>query len=455
MKLFHLADLHFGKTVYGLSMLEDQKYWTEEFLKLCREERPDAVMIAGDVYDRASPSGDAVELLDHLLTSLSESGIPVMMAAGNHDSGQKLAFGSAMLSRQNVYIAGAVCRDIMRVRMEDPDGFGPLSFWLLPYLYPEAVSAALAAEEPVIENNEGTAENNEGTAEGIRTYDEAIRALLQRQPIDPAERNIILSHQNVTAGGREAERGGSESMVGGVGQIDFSAYDIFDYAALGHIHSAYPVGREAVRYAGTPLCYHFNETRQENKGVTEILLKEKGSTPQIRILPIQPLHRMRFLEGTRAEIYETLAEDAPGDAGEKYRGEYVGIRVTDERITPAMASYLRSLLKSRESLLLELTSASAFFAGAAEAGAAETQDRALEELFSDLYTEQSGGIPPTDEEYAVMKYAAELTRRRDTREPVPAEDLDRLLARAASAGAAAAGPETAGDGAERDGGEAE
>ena len=137
MKIFHLADLHFGKTIYGLSMLEDQRYWTDRFLDLCRDEKPDAVVIAGDVYDRASPSGDAVELLDHLLTQLAEEGIPVMMAAGNHDSGQRLAFGSTLLARQNIHIAGTISKEVSHVRMEDPDGHGPVTFWLLPYLYPE------------------------------------------------------------------------------------------------------------------------------------------------------------------------------------------------------------------------------------------------------------------------------------------------------------------------------
>ena len=413
MKIYHLADLHFGKTIYGLSMLEDQRYWTDRFLDLCRDEKPDAVVIAGDVYDRASPSGDAVELRDRLLTQLAEQGIPVMMAAGNHDSGQRLAFGSTLLARQNIHIAGTISKEVSHVRMEDPDGHGPVTFWLLPYLYPEQVCAVLEEE-------------------GIRTYDEAIRTLLEKQPIDTAERNIIVSHQNVTSGGKEAERGGSESMVGGVGQIDCSAYDAFDYAALGHIHSSYPVGREEVRYAGTPLCYHFNETRQENKGVTEVVLGAKGQKPEIRSIPIQPLHRMRFLEGTREEIYDLLAEEG-NDRGEYIgRGEYLGIRVTDERITPAMAAYIRSVLKSRDSLLLELTSGYTAFAGAGEMGAAETESKALEDLFSDLYTEQTGGEPPTDEEYAVMQYAGELIRRRDPHEPVPSEDIEQLLTRVAA-----------------------
>lgn len=235
MKFYHLGDLHFGKSIYGLSMLDDQRYFVDRFLECCTQERPDAVVIAGDVYDRSAPSGDAVELLDYMLTELAGMDIPVMLVAGNHDSGQRLSFASSILAKQNVHIAGTPQKAMEHVTLGDPDGSGPVTFWLLPYIYPEVASHVLDDEE-------------------IRTYEEAIRRMIEEQEIDPSHRNIIVSHQNVVANGREAERGGSESMVGGVGQIDYSAYDAFDYAALGHIHSSYPVGRDEIRYAGTPLC---------------------------------------------------------------------------------------------------------------------------------------------------------------------------------------------------------
>ena len=408
MKFYHLADLHFGKSVYGLSMLDDQRHWVERFLQICAEGRPDAVLIAGDVYDRAAPGGDAVELLDHMLTELAEARIPVLLIAGNHDSGQRLSFGRTMLARQHIHIAGTAKKELDRVTFPDPDGFGPVTFWLLPYTYPEQISLLLGEE--------------------LRSYDQAVRHLLELQEPDPAARNVILSHQNVTVNGKEMERGGSESMVGGVGQIDFTAYDAFDYAALGHIHSAYPAGRPEVRYAGTPLCYHLAETRQQNRGFTEVVLGRKGDPPEIRRVGVEPLHRMRWLTGTRETIYDLLRDD-PG------REEYMGITITDQRITPEISAYLRQLLSARGSLLLELISTWSAFSG--EAGSAEAQaveSKALEELFADLYEEQSGGTPPTDDEFALMQEAGELVRNGDPHQPADPKDVERLLKRAEEMG---------------------
>ena len=231
MKFLHLADLHFGKSIHGVSLLEkgDQKAWVDGFLEMVRSLRPDAVVAAGDIYDRSAPSGDAVALLDGMVTALAELEVPVMLVAGNHDSGQRLSFGGSLLARQNVHISGVLSRQLAHVTLQDRDG--PVTFWLMPYLFP-----ALAAQ--VLED------------ESIRDYDAAVRRMLAAQDVDFSQRNVLVAHQNVTANGQEAVRGGSESMVGGVGQVDYTAFDGFDYVALGHIHSAYPVGREAVRYAG-------------------------------------------------------------------------------------------------------------------------------------------------------------------------------------------------------------
>ena len=168
------------------------------------------------------------------------------------------------------------------------DEHGPVDFWLLPYLFPALAAEALGTE--------------------LRDYDAAVRAVLAAQPLDPTRRNVLLAHQNVTAGGAEGERGGSESAVGGVGQVEYTAFDAFDYAALGHIHAGYPVGRPAVRYAGSPLCYHFNETKQAAKGPLLVELGAKGSPVTVTLLPIEPLHRLRVLEGA----YEALRAELSG-----------------------------------------------------------------------------------------------------------------------------------------------
>jgi exonuclease SbcD len=409
MKFYHLADLHFGKSIYGLSMLDDQRYWADQFIELCSNEKPDAIVIAGDIYDRSSPSGDAVELLDYFLTSLAEKNIPVMMIAGNHDSGQRLSFGKTMLSRQNLHIAGIAKKEIEHITFENLDENGPITFWMLPYTYPEQISLILNDEE-------------------IRTYDQAIRKLIELQKIDSDQRNIIIAHQNVIADGKEIERGGSESMVGGVGQIDYSVFDAFDYAALGHIHSSYPVGRKEVRYAGTPLCYHFSETRQKEKGIIEVTINDKDAPVEIRTIEITPLHKMRSLEGTKDEIYEILRED-------KGKNEYVGITLTDQRITPEIASYLKQLLNSRGSILMELLSSYSSFNGTISSAEREAvENKAIEDLFADLYTEQNGGTPATDEEYGLMAYVGELVRNQDSHLPIDMKDVNKLLDKAQKIG---------------------
>ncbi len=408
MKFFHLADLHFGKSVYGISMIGngDQPYWADRFLELCDRERPDAVVIAGDVYDRSAPSAEAVALLDRFLTELAERNIPVMAIAGNHDSGQRLSFGSTLLAKQNIHIAGLVKEEIDHVTLDDPDGNGPVTFWLLPYLFPEQVSVLLGDET-------------------IRTYQDAAARLIAMQDIDRSRRNVIVSHQNVTAGGQETERGGSESMVGGVGQIDYSVYDDFDYAALGHIHSFLPVGRNEVRYAGTPLCYHLDETRRKEKGALLVELGAKGEPVRTSLKVIEPLHRMRHLKGTREEIYSLLESD-------EGKNEYIGISITDRRIDPETAAYLRKVVELRGSVLAELRSLylpSAEKTAAAAAGA--VRSRPVEDLFADLYTEQKGGIPPADDEYELMRYIGEMVRSSDPHEPVPVSAAEKILAYAA------------------------
>ncbi|MBQ6367231.1 MAG: exonuclease SbcCD subunit D [Erysipelotrichaceae bacterium] len=409
MKIYHLADLHLGKSIYGISMIEDQKHWIKQFIAYCAKERPDAVLIAGDVYDRSSPGGDAVELLDFMLTKLAEMNIQTFLIAGNHDSGQRLSFGKTMLAKQNIHISGTAKKEMDHVTFDDPDGYGPLNIWMLPYTYPEQISLLLERDD-------------------LRTYDQALRELIAAQKIDTAQRNIILSHQNVTANGKEVERGGSESMVGGVGQIDYSAYDPFDYVALGHIHSGYSVGRPEVRYAGTPLCYHMTETRQKDKGFLKVTLAGKGEAVTIENVAITPLHKMRYLTGTKEEIYDLLQNDSG-------KNEYIGITITDQRVTPEISAYLRQLVTGRGSTLMELLSSYSSFAGnavSAETEAVET--KSLEDLFADLYREQRGDTPPTDHEYEMMKYVGELVRNQDAHLPLERKDVDKIVTMAKKIG---------------------
>ncbi len=406
MRLVHISDLHLGKVIHGVSMLEngDQPHWVERFLSLAEELRPDAVLISWDVYDRGSPSGAAVELLSRLIEGLAELGICVLLVAGNHDSGQRLAFAREILARQNVHVAGTAERELKHVTLRD--AYGPVTFWLLPYVFPAAVAQALGDDT-------------------IRDYDTAVRRLLEAQEIDETERNVIVAHQNVTAFGAEAPRGGSESAVGGVGQVDYTAFDAFDYAALGHIHAAYPVGREDVRYAGSPMCYHFNETRQEAKGPLLVELGPKGEPARIEKRLIAPLHPLRELRGPFEELRELeLARDS--------RGEYLRLAITDQPMTPEISDFFQSLAEQRGSVLMERVSEYRRFAE--EVTGTDLQavrEKTLEELFADFFTDRSGGTAPEEADLALLHEAGELLRSRQPdprqRSAVDTETTEALL----------------------------
>lgn len=407
MKFLHLADLHLGKSLYGVSLIDngDQIFWAERFLEKVKELEPDAVVIAGDVYDRSAPSGDAVMLLNHILTQLEGMGVPVMLIAGNHDSGQRLSFAGSILAKQGIHIAGTVETEISRVTIQEKRGGGEVTFWLMPYLFP-----AMAAQK--LEDD------------SIGDYGTAMRRLLERQEIDFSRRNVLVAHQNVTANGREAVRGGSESMAGGVGQMDYSVFDGFDYVALGHIHASCHVGRKEVRYAGSPLCYHFDETKQPAKGLLLVELGEKGSGAEITPVPISPLHPMREIMGTREEI---LDEAEKG----KEEKEYLKVVVTDARITPELSETLRELFGKRGSLIMELVSSFREFGAVSVLPGDRSEAKAIEEYFVELYRERKAQAEPDEKDMEVFRFAAGQVRDRQSAEngeEMLEEDAEELLA---------------------------
>ena len=403
MRFLHLADLHLGKSLHGISLLEsgDQADWVRRFLELSGELRPDAVLIAGDVYDRSAPSGDAVELLSELLTGLAEQGIPVLLTAGNHDSGQRLGFLKGLLGKQGVHIAGTLPKGGKLPCVTLEDAWGPVHFWLMPYVFPALAAQALEDES-------------------IRDYDTAVRRLLQAQDMDLSERNVLIAHQNVTANGQEGMRGGSETMVGGLGEVDVSAFDGLSYVALGHIHAAYPVGRESVRYAGSPLCYHFNEIKQPAKGPVLVELGAPGEEPRISRLSIPALHPLREARGGWEELRET-------ETARESRGEFLRIVLTDSRVTPEIGDFFRELARARDSRVLELVSEYNPF-GAESSSAPETgREQSVEELFARFYTERCGGEEPTGEDLALLRFAGERLRHRESSGMSEQQDIAALL----------------------------
>ena len=380
MKFFHLGDLHLGKCIHGYSMIEmgDQPFWIEQLLKKAEELKPDAIVIAGDVYDRAVPSKEAVNLFDEFLTKLAEMKIAVLLIAGNHDSGSRLAFGDKLLCHQGVYIAGEVKKDICCITISDE--YGPIHFWLIPYLFPAAVQVLFDRED-------------------LKDYDSAMRVLLDAQSIDFSQRNVVVSHQFVMAGTDKPVMGGSETTVGGIGQIDASVFDGFDYAALGHIHNAQRMGKETVRYAGSPLSYHFSEAGQK-KGLTVVEIKEKSQV-EIFVEELPVLHKMCEVSGTMDEILQASVE----------KNSYVRAVFKQEVLPPQAVEILRTHFQSKECVLMEVVrDFSVQSKKSKEFEVKDVQSLSLEELFTQFYSYLHQGNLPDAADEKLISFAAEQSR---------------------------------------------
>lgn len=399
MKFIHIADLHFGKSIHGVSLIDnhDQSYWAEQFIELVKNEKPDAVLIAGDVYDRSAPSADAVELLDTFLTKIAEQNVPVLIISGNHDSGKKLSFASKLLEAKQVYISGSISNgNIKCVKFDDE--YGTVNFWLMPYIFPALVADAL--------------DDN-----SIKDYDTAVRKLLENQNINFDERNVLVAHQNVMANGIPAERGGSETMVGGVGEINYTAFDGFDYVALGHIHSAQPMGRQTVRYAGSPLCYHFSELKKPNKGPVIVELSEKNSDPKIEPKLIEPLHPMREIKGCLADIIKNETES-------ENKNEYVKVVLTDEMIPENAQPQLKAIFDSKSSILMELSRERRNTYTETLDSSSEVENRTIDEMFCEFYNSKTDSLPD-EKQMEIISFIVEQINRNS--EKSIDEDVEKIV----------------------------
>lgn len=309
MKFMHLSDLHIGKRVNEFSMLEDQKYILAQILSLVEEEQADGVFLAGDLYDKPVPPAEAVQVLDSFLTRLARLNVPVFAVSGNHDSAERVAFGSRLLSSRGVYLSPVYDGAVEKISMTD--AYGEVVIHLLPFIKPAVVRHVFEEEE-------------------INSYQDAVYAAVSHMEINPEARNVLVAHQFVTGAARcESE----EILVGGLDNVDSSVFEPFDYVALGHIHSPQHVGRETIRYCGTPLKYSFSEAEQE-KSVTVVELKEKGQV-EIRKLPLKPLRDMRRVRGSYLEV---TARSFYQDSNTE---DYVQVTLTDEEDVPDGLQKLR------------------------------------------------------------------------------------------------------------------
>ena len=342
MKLFHLSDLHIGKLLCGYSLKENQERVLSRIVAYAQEEHPDAILICGDIYDKSAPSGEAYVMFDRFLEALSEirPRIPVLIIAGNHDSPERLSYASAFLEKHSIYLSvfPPVREDEYLKKITLEDEYGPVDFYLLPFLKPGYLRPLLP----------------EGSA---FSYEEAVRFLLSREKIDSGRRNVILSHQFYMAGQSEPETCDSEvavAMAGGLDKIDISVLDAFDYAALGHLHGSQKVGRMSARYCGTPYKYSVSEERH-HKAVTVVELGKKGEELQLRFLPLSGLQDVRKLRGTLEEVLAAAESAAPSpSAGQSSVSgvchDFVSVTITDEQ----EPYRIRERLEERYDHLLEL-----------------------------------------------------------------------------------------------------
>ena len=298
MKLLHLADLHIGKRVNEFSMIEDQRYILTKILNIIDEEKPDAILIAGDVYDKSVPSSEAVEVLDKFINDIASRKIETFIISGNHDGAERLAFASKLIDTTGIHISPAYNGKVDAKTLKDE--YGSVNFYMLPFIKPINVKQIFKLEENI-------------------SYSEAVKIAIEKMNIDKSQRNVLLSHQFVTG----ASVCDSEDLsVGGTDGVSASVYEDFDYVALGHIHGPQRVSRDTIRYSGTPLKYSFSEVNHK-KSVTIVNIEEKGNVT-VSTIPLNAKRDLVELKGKYDELMDKSFYD------KKNLDDYYHITLTDE-----------------------------------------------------------------------------------------------------------------------------
>ena len=360
MKFIHLSDLHLGKRVNEYSMIEDQEYILKKILGIIDDEKPNSVIIAGDVYDKSIPTAEAIRLFDDFLTRLAARNLQVFVISGNHDSPERMAFGSRLIEGSGIHISGMYDPDTSPITLTDE--YGAVNFFMLPFVKPVQLRRIFGDE--------------------IETYTDAMRAAISKMAIDEGSRNVLITHQFVTGAARTESE---EISVGGSDNVDVSVFDGFDYVALGHIHSPQSCTHERVRYCGTPLKYSFSEAK-DKKSVTAVELGKKGDLT-VRTIPLSPMRDMVEIKGKYNEImlksfYEntSLCDD------------YTHITLTDEEDIVDAIGKLRTVYHNLMKLDYDNERTRSF---AQIDGAANVETKSPIELFSDFYYLQNN--TPLDE----------------------------------------------------------
>lgn len=354
MKFLHISDLHLGKRVYEFSMIEEQRDILGKIIEIAEEQKVEAVLIAGDVYDRQVPPAEAVGLFDWFLTELARRRLSVFVISGNHDSAERLAFGAKLMARERVYVSPVFDGKIEPVLLEDEAG--EIAVYLLPFLKPVQARQFYPEAE-------------------IADYDDAVRVVLEHLELNPNRRNLLVAHQFVTG----AKRSESEELfVGGMDNVSAEYFEIFDYTALGHIHGPQNMGRESIRYCGTPLKYSFSEAGHQ-KSVTIAELPKKGEL-HISTAALTPKRDLREIRGTYMEL-----TDKAYYAGTETE-DYLHVTLTDEQEIPEAVRRLRTIYPH----IMKLDYDNARTQAGQQATAAEQEkERTPFELFEAFYRMQN------------------------------------------------------------------
>lgn len=357
MKLVHLSDLHLGKRVYEYSMLDDQRYILQEILEIIDREKPDGVLLAGDIYDKQMPSIEAVKLFDFFLEQLVQRGQKVFIIGGNHDSIDRISFASPLLQKSGVYIARAYDGKTEPIVLEDV--YGSCNLYLLPFVKPVQVAQLFPEEE-------------------IRDYTDAVGVAIRQMQMDYSKRNVLVMHQYVAGASRcESE----ETSIGGLDDVNAKVVEGIDYVAMGHIHGSQKVGKETVRYCGTPLKYSFSEVHHQ-KSVTIVELREKGEV-EIHTIPLTPLRDFYEIRGT----YEELTARSYYEGKPFWQG-YLKVTLTDEEDVPEALGKLRAIYP----YIMRMEYDNKRTRAASEIGVSEQiEEKSPRQLFDELFQIQNGG----------------------------------------------------------------
>lgn len=296
---FHLGDLHLGKKVKEFSMIEDQKYILNQIIDEAKNHKVDTVFISGDVFDKPIPPAEALKLFEDFCEHLRDLDIQIFMISGNHDSAERLSYGRRIFAKEKLYISDKFMGEVEVFSVQDD--FGTVNIHLLPFLKPSHCFQYFEEE--------------------ISTYEDAIKTVLKHHNINKDERNVLLSHQFVTWNSKAEESESEINPIGGIDKIDASAFFDFDYVALGHLHSPQRIGRDNIRFAGSPLAYSFSEIRNP-KMLTKVILNQKGDV-QVELIPLKPLRKMREIKGELQQILDVASVSDSSD-------DYIKVTLTDK-----------------------------------------------------------------------------------------------------------------------------